>query len=198
MTDISLNDLGRIIDRNKSGDRESSTNPRDKGGKPVQQNCGDIDIRIARDGTWFYMGSPIGRMKLVKLFASVITHDDAGDYFLETPVEKARIQVDDAPFTAVEMTVTQTDDGPEISFRTNVDDFVTAGADHPIRVETNPETGEPAPYVLVRDNLEALIVRAVFYDLVELADEVVRDGTTVLQVASKGAGFELGALDEAG
>lgn len=158
--------------------------------------CGDIDIRIGRDGTWFYHGSPIGRKPLVKLFAGVLQRDEAGDYWLVTPAEKARIRVDDAPFTAVEMHVAGAGVSQNLNFRTNVDENLTAGPNHPIRVEIDPETGEPAPYVLVRDGLEALIVRPVFYDLVELGVEKRIDGHTVLGVWSGGEFFSIGRLDD--
>lgn len=160
--------------------------------------CGDIDIRIARDGTWFYHGSPIGRKPLVKLFSSVLQRDEAGDYWLVTPVEKARIQVDDAPFTAVEMTVAGTGQAQTLSFRTNIDEILTAGPDHPIRVEIAPETLEPSPYILVRDNLEALIGRAVFYDMVEIGVETISDGERTLGIWSGGVFFPIGALEDGG
>ncbi len=150
--------------------------------------CGDIDMRIARDGAWFYMGTPIGRKRMVKLFSTILRHDDDGKYYLVTPVEKVGIAVDDAPFVAVEMEVTGEGSDQTIAFRTNVDDHVVVDADHPLRVEIDPETEEPAPYVLVRDRLEALVARSVFYDLVELAEE--RDG--VLGVQSRGQFFPLG------
>ena len=164
----------------------------DVGTASAQQFCGDIDMRIARDGTWFYHGSPIGRKPLVKLFASVLKRDSAGDYWLETPFEKCRIAVDDAPFTAVEMFVEGAGAGRTIRFRTNIDEMVSAGPEHPIRVETDAESGEPAPYVGVRDGLDALILRSVFYDLVELGEETDGpDGATV-RVRSDGAFFTLG------
>ncbi|SMX26466.1 hypothetical protein TRP8649_00545 [Pelagimonas phthalicica] len=129
--------------------------------------CGDLDMRIARDGTWYYLGTPIGRIELVRLFSSIL-RKDGEDYFLVTPVEKVGITVDDAPFVAVDFDVTG--DGTEqvLTFHTQVDDVAIAGADHPIRVQRDPETGEPSPYVLVRANLEALIDRKSFYRLVEL------------------------------
>ena len=133
--------------------------------------CGDFGIRIARDGTWFYHGSPIGRIALCKLFSSVLRRDDAGNFYLVTPAEQGRIDVDDAPFTAVEIFVSGSGADQAITFRTNLDQMVTAGADHTIRVEEDPVTGEPSPYILVRDNLEALILRPQFYQLVELAEE---------------------------
>jgi hypothetical protein len=156
---------------------------------------GDYDIRIARDGTWYHEGTPITRLPLVKLFSTVLRRQDDGGYWLITPVERGTIVVEDAPFVAVEATVTGADRDRAITFRTNIDETFVAGPDHPIRVEVDAETGEPSPYVLVRDNLEALIARAVFYDLVELAEEVERDGGTALVLWSGGVPFDLGRLD---
>jgi len=156
--------------------------------------CGDIDIRIGRDGTWFYHGSPIGRKPLVKLFASVLKRDEAGDYWLQTPVEKARIQVEDAPFVAVEMTVKGTGCDQSLSFRSNLDEDIDAGPEHPLRFAFDPATEEPSPYVLVRPGLEALIVRAVFYDLVDLAVEDTE--THMFGVWSGGAFFPLGPVED--
>lgn len=125
--------------------------------------CGDLDMRIARDGTWFYLGTPIGRFELVKLFSSVLKRE--GDaYFLVTPVEKVGITVDDAPFVAVDF---EAHDG-DITFTTQVEDTVTAGPENPIRVVRDATTGEPSPYVMVRAGLEALIDRKSFYRLVEI------------------------------
>lgn len=159
--------------------------------------CGDIDMRIARDGTWFYMGTPIGRPRMVKLFSTVLRHDDDDKFYLVTPVEKIGITVDDAPFVAVEATVFGEDEDQTIVFRTNVDEEVIAGPENPIRVEIDSETLEPSPYVLVRDNLEALIGRSVFYQLVDLGEQVERDGQDVLGVWSKGAFFTIGETEEA-
>lgn len=131
--------------------------------------CGDLDMRIARDGTWFYQGTPIGRPGLVRLFSTILRRD-GDDYFLVTPVEKVGITVDDAAFLAVDFEADGTAEAQALRFETNVGDHVTAGPDTPIRVERDPETGEPAPYVLVRANLEALIDRKSFYRLVELGD----------------------------
>ncbi|MCW5732076.1 MAG: DUF1285 domain-containing protein [Alphaproteobacteria bacterium] len=152
--------------------------------------CGDIDMRIARDGTWYYMGSPIGRPAMVQLFSSVLRLED-GKFFLVTPVEKLGIRVDDAPFVAVEMVVEGSGRGQTLSFRTNVEDAVSADASHPIRVSIDTETGEPSPYVMVRDGLEALIARPVFYDLVELAVEEAGEGGTRLGVWSGGRFFPI-------
>lgn len=142
---------------------------RSKGPPPVHlwnpAFCGDIDMRIARDGTWFYLGTPIGRIELVKLFAGIIKRE--GDsYFLVTPIEKVGITVDDAPFVAVDFD--QTPAGLE--FTTNVGDRATAGPDHAIRVTRDPATGAPRPYIQIRSNLEALIDRKSFYRLVEIGE----------------------------
>jgi len=163
--------------------------PPERGG----QLCGDIDMRIARDGTWFYHGSPIGRKPLMKLFASVLKRDSAGDFWLETPAEKCRVRVDDAPFVAVEMSATGSGRKQVLEFRTNVDEIVTAGHHHPLRVEVDEKTGEPSPYIYVRDGLEALIARAVFYDLVALgAEDRDEGGRMRFGVWSDGAFFPLG------
>jgi len=129
--------------------------------------CGDLDIRIARDGTWFYLGTPIGRPGLVKLFSSILKIEN-GKYFLVTPVEKVGIRVDDAPFVAVDFEVSGAGDTQALTFFTQVEDEVHAGPDNPIRIVRDPETGEPSPYVMVRRGLEALIDRKSFYRLVDL------------------------------
>jgi len=168
----------------------------DKSGVPNGQLfCGDIDMHIARDGTWYYHGSPIERRQLVKLFGSILKRDVQGDFWLETPVEKCRIQVEDAPFQAVEMSVDGGEQNQRLSFRTNVDDIVIAGPENQITVVIDSETGEPSPYLQVREGIEALITRAVFYDLVELAVEEQDSGRTVLGVWSEGVRFTLGQAD---
>ncbi len=141
---------------------------RERGPAPVHlwnpPDCGDIDMRIAADGVWYYCGSPIGRAPLVQLFASILRKD--GDrYVLVTPVEKVGVRVDDAPFLAVEMDVSETNGEPVLTFRTNVEDVVTAGVDHPLRFERGAAEGLK-PYVRVRGDLWALVKRALFYDLV--------------------------------
>jgi hypothetical protein len=153
--------------------------------------CGDLDMRIARDGTWFYLGTPIGRPELVRLFSTILRRD-GDDYFLVTPVEKVGITVDDAPFVAVDFTANGTDTDQILTFETNVGDTVAAGPDTPIRVMRDPDTGEPAPYVLVRANLEALIDRKSFYRLVEIG--VHHDGWFGLW--SRGAFYGLIPSDE--
>ncbi|QYU68348.1 DUF1285 domain-containing protein [Leptolyngbya sp. 15MV] len=132
--------------------------------------CGDFQMRIARDGTWYYRGSPIGRKELVCLFASVLKREPDGTFVLETPVERGRIEVEDAPFVAVEMFWRDCADPftpnpvPRqcLTFRTNLDEMVTADAEHPIRVQICPRSREPRPYITVRPGLEARINRAVF------------------------------------
>jgi len=147
------------------------------------EHCGEIDIVIRADGTWMHEGSPIGRRELVRLFSTVLRKDPDG-YHLVTPVEKMRIGVEDLPFRAVAMERR----GEALVFTTDVGDEVTADADNPIVVETDPTTGEPAPRIHVRRGLEARIARAIFYDLVEMA-EVVDDR---LAVRSAGQTFALG------
>ncbi|WP_299146097.1 DUF1285 domain-containing protein [uncultured Tateyamaria sp.] len=129
--------------------------------------CGDLDMRIARDGTWFYQGTPIGRPGLVKLFSSILKRED-GKYFLVTPVEKVGITVDDAPFVAQDFEAAGQGDAQVLTFSTHVDDVAVAGPEHPIRVVRDPDTGEPSPYILIRSDLEALIDRKSFYRLVDL------------------------------
>jgi uncharacterized protein len=148
-------------------------------------HCGDIDIVIRADGVWMHEGSPIGRAELVRLFSTVLRLDPDG-YHLVTPAEKLKITVEDLPFRAVAMTR----ESEDLVFTTDVGDEVRADSDHPITVETDPVTGEPAPRVHVRRGLEARIARTVFYDLVELAEE--RDGR--LAVSSAGVWFPLGPV----
>jgi len=131
--------------------------------------CGDIGMEIQADGTWFYQGSPIGRKPLVKLFARVLRHDEDGRHYLVTPVEKIDVAVADAPFLAVEMEVEGEGAEQTLVFRTNVDDIVRCGPANPIRFIKEPNTGGLKPYVLVRGRLEALVTRALYYDLVEMA-----------------------------
>ena len=160
-------------------------------GRRLPIDRGDLDMRIARDGTWFYRGSPIGRLPLVKLFASVLRREADGRYWLVTPAERGRIEVEDVPFLAVEVTVEGEGRDRQLIFRTNLDEFVTAGPDNPLRVET-AASGEPAPYILVRDGLEARLARPVFYELVELGTEEPIGETTQFGVWSRGVFFRLG------
>jgi len=157
------NDELSIVEKLKSARRSPSVEAQDYG------------IRIARDGTWYYLGSPIDRLPMVKLFASVLSRDEAGDYWLITPAERGRITVDDAPFTAVGLDIAidppGTDRNAVLTFRTNLDHLVDLGPDHPLRMAFDPETDEPRPYIQVKPGLEALIVRSVYYQLVDHASE---------------------------
>jgi hypothetical protein len=149
-------------------------------------------MRIASDGTWYYRGSPIGRKALVRLFSTVLRREEDGGYWLVTPVERGRILVDDAPFTAVEVAVEGSGRQQVLRFRTNLDDWVEAGAERPLRVSLSPDKGEPRPYILIRDRLEALILRSVFYQLVDMAVEHRVDGKNYLGLWSKESFFPLG------
>lgn len=162
--------------------------PVDKWNPPF---CGDLDMRIARDGTWFYLGTPIGRPEMVRLFSTILRRD-GDDYFLVTPVEKVGITVDDAPFVAVDFEVLGKGQNQSLRFQTNVGDFASAGADHPIRVRHDDTSGEPAPYILIRSNLEALIDRKSFYRLADIGTH--HDGS--FGVWSGGQFFEMIPSDE--
>jgi hypothetical protein len=156
--------------------------------------CGDLDMRIAADGTWFYLGTPIGRLPLVKLFSSVLKRE--GDkHFLVTPVEKCGITVDDAPFLAVEMQAERGRGGQILHFRTNVDDWIVCGPEHGLRFVTDPATQGLKPYLHVRRDLWAKVARAVFYDLVELGEERPIDGTLMFGVVSMGTFFAMAPAD---
>ena len=164
-----------------------------KGPAPVERwnppYCGDIGMRIRGDGLWFYQGSPIGRVPLVKLFARVLRKYADGRTYLVTPAEKVDVTVDDAPFLAVEMEVEGSGAGQLLRFRTNVDDVIECGPAHPLRFVTEAGSGGLKPYLLVRGRLEALVTRALYYDLVELAMEA--DDGSGLGLWSGGAWFPL-------
>lgn len=156
--------------------------------------CGDLDIRIAADGTWFYLGTPIGRAPLVRLFSTVLKVED-GKYFLVTPVEKVGIRVDDAPFIAVEMLVAVDAAGQrQLRFRTNVDDWVDCAAGHQLRFE-QADDGGLVPYLHVRSDLWAKVTRSVYYDLVDIGEEQVIDGKKMFGIASAGDFFPMAEAD---
>lgn len=161
-----------------------------KGAAPVERwspdFCGDLDMEIKADGTWFYLGTPIGRMPLVQLFSTVLRKDEDGRTYLVTPVERVGIRVVDAPFVAVEMDVSGTGARQVITFRTNVGDVVEAGPGHPLRFVDEDATGGLKPYVLVRGRLEALVARPVMYELVEHGEEIDIGGRTMVAVRSRG------------
>jgi hypothetical protein len=150
--------------------------------------CGDIDMRIARDGTWFYLGTPIGRAPLVKLFSTILKRE-GDDYFLVTPVEKVGIKVDDAPLLAQDFTVQGQGRDQTLTFTTKTEDEAVLDADHPLRVERDPTTGEPSPYILIRSNLWALIDRKSFYRLIDLCCHEQHDGHKWFGIWSSGQFF---------
>lgn len=189
-----------------------------RSGKPPSgrhpQICGDIPMSINRDGTWYYQGGPIGRMELVKLFSTVLQRDEDGGHWLVTPAEMARIEVEDAAFVVVEVvrdsvnSETSIDTGPTdqvdsvakndiIRMRTNIDQWVELDENHPLRVEENPETGEPSPYIALDRELEARLNRASFYQLVDWAEEITApDSTqTAIGVYSHGRFFKIGTVE---
>jgi len=179
--------------QNPSSGNSSANPPHPGAGAPARApvELRELDMRIARDGTWYYRGTPINRPPLVKLFASVLRREPDGSYWLVTPVERGRVTVEDAPFVAVELDVQGAGRDQRLIFRSNLDEIVAAGRDHPLRVETAAD-GTPSPYVLVRPGLEALLLRPVFYELVELGVEDEIAGETKFGVWSDGEFFELG------
>jgi hypothetical protein len=181
-----------IVKPSAEGLAASVTAAAKKGPPPVHlwnpPFCGDIDIRIARDGTWFYLGTPIGRAPLVKLFSSILRRE--GDaYFLVTPVEKVGIRVDDAPLLAVDFQASGTGPAQSLHFVTKTEDEVTAGTENPLRIDRDPETGEPSPYILVRAGLWALIDRKSFYRLVDLGSHHDHQGQSWFGLWSEGCFF---------
>lgn len=187
--------LAAMISRaaEQSGTGKRGLPPVDKWNPPF---CGDLDMEIRADGTWFYMGTPIGRAPLVRLFSTVLRKDEDGRTYLVTPVEKVGIRVVDAPFLAVEMQVTEQDGEPVLTFRTNVGDVVEIGTDHPLRFETVGEDRQLKPYLLVRGRLEALVSRPVMYDLVEYGEVIDVDGVAMFAVRSGGVTFPIMLADE--
>lgn len=156
--------------------------------------CGDLDIRIASDGSWYYMGTPIGRPALVRLFSTILKRE--GDkYFLVTPVEKVGIRVDDAPFMAVEMRKSSDARGPLLDFRTNVDDWVACDAEHRLRFELG-EGGGLVPYLHVRADLWAKVTRPLYYELVDMGEERMIDGSMMFGVESGGEFFPMADAEE--
>lgn len=156
--------------------------------------CGDIDMQIRRDGRWWYQGTPIERPALVRLFANVLRREGEG-YFLVTPVEKVGIRVEDAPFVAIDLQVSGEGEAQCLYFTTQVEDRVMAGPEHPLRFVEDAQTGEPSPYVLIREGLEALIHRNLFYQLVELAVLRAVAGRDWYGVWSGGQFFPISAAD---
>ena len=198
---------GEISEQNNAGDlaaliarAAADTNAGAHGLPPVERwnppFCGDIDMEIRADGTWFYMGTPIGRQPLVRLFSTVLRKEADGKTYLVTPVEKVGIRVEDAPFLAVEMAVTGEGEDQRLTFRTNVGDVSEAGPEHRLRFEIAGENQELKPYLHIRGNLEALVSRPVMYDLVELGDTAEVDGVAMFCVRSAGELFPIMPVDE--
>lgn len=158
--------------------------------------CGELDMEIKADGTWFYMGTPIGRPALVRLFSTVLRKDANGQTYLVTPVEKIAIRVEDAHFNAVEMNVAGEGAEQVLTFRTNVGDVVEADAEHILRFVVDDGTGGLKPYIMVRGRLEALVSRAVMYDLVALGEELMVDGRLMFVLRSKGEIFPVMPVED--
>lgn len=199
--------VGEILTQKNAGDlaaliarAAADTNDPTKGLPPLDRwnppFCGDIDMEIRSDGTWFYMGTPIGRYPLVRLFSTVLRKEEDGRTYLVTPVEKVGIRVEDAPFVAVEMVASILDGEQSLTFRTNVGDVAEAGPDHPLRFVISGENQELKPYLHIRGRLEALVSRPVMYDLVELGEEVEVDGRLMFAIRSGGMVFPVMPVDE--
>jgi len=159
------------------------------------RNQGEIDIRIAADGTWFHEGRQFKRDSMVKLFAGILRREGEA-YYLVTPAEKLRIQVDDAPFVATLVERIEENGQQAIVFTTNTGEKIIVDRDHPVRVDIDGDNNQPRPYVHFREGLDALISRSAFYDLLNFADESSRDGVAYLSISSMGEEFELGSTDE--
>ena len=153
--------------------------------------CGDIDMKIMRNGKWFYMGTEIKRPAMVKLFSGILRLDSDNFYYLVTPVEKVRISVEDAPFIATSLISEKKDNINHLYFITNVNEKILLTKDNPLEIKINNITEEPSPYIFVRKNLKALISRSVFYELIELATKKNIDGKDCLVLASAGEVFKL-------
>jgi uncharacterized protein len=159
-----------------------------------EQACGDFQMRIDRNGTWYYRGSPISRLPLVKLFASVLRRAPDGSYWLVTPAEQGTIEVEDAPFTAVELRGEGAGPAQWLELRTNLDEWVPVDEAHPLEVRLQPD-GDRVPYLRVRDALDARVERAIFYQLVELAEPAPDGADDVIGVWSSGRFFALGSVN---
>jgi hypothetical protein len=179
-------------------DIECAKPPKVRAPRRPPVDCGDLPFLIRRDGTWLYRGSAINRKELVCLFASVLKREEDGAFILETPAERGRIEVEDAPFVAVELDWTGCGRDQKLTFRTNVDQLITAGPEHPIRIAHDILTCEPTPYIRVRGTqrapVEARISRAVYYELVALAEPCMARCRRMLGVWSDGVFFPLGEL----
>ena len=192
-TEEKLTSLSSLSPVEKS-DSESATNEKREKDKDGRFICGELNIKIDKEGRWYYNNSPIGRMGLVKLFSSVIEKDKDNTYWLVTPAEKGQIFVEDVPFMAVECQVNGTGERQTLTFRTNIDDYVKAGEGNPLFFRVNSNTNEPKPYILVRKNLEAKLTRSVFYQVVDLGVEELIKGERMFGVWSKTKFFMIGKV----
>ena len=182
---VNLKGIETIYSFSKSN--KKSLPPIEKWNPPF---CGDIDMTISKSGKWYYMGSEIKRPAMVKLFSGILRLESDNSYYLVTPVEKVRIQVEDAPFVAVAITKEQSEGMNTVTFRTNLNDEIVLSKENPLSIEIK-KNDEPSPYITVRNNLRALISRSVFYELVDLAETIPIDGVTYLAIKSQGEIFKI-------
>lgn len=187
---VNLKGIETIYSFSKSN--KKSLPPIEKWNPPF---CGDIDMTISKSGKWYYMGSEIKRPAMVKLFSGILRLESDNSYYLVTPVEKVRIQVEDAPFVAVAITKEQSEGMNTVTFRTNLNDEIVLSKENPLSIEIK-KNGEPSPYITVRNNLRALISRSVFYELVDLAETIPIDGVPYLAIKSQGEIFKIHKVED--
>ena len=187
---VNLKGIETIYSFSKSN--KKSLPPIEKWNPPF---CGDIDMTISKSGKWYYMGSEIKRPAMVKLFSGILRLESDNSYYLVTPVEKVRIQVEDAPFVAVAITKEQSEGMNIVTFRTNLNDEIVLSKENPLSIEIK-KNDEPSPYITVRNNLRALISRSVFYELVDLAETIPIDGVPYLAVKSQGEIFKIHKVED--
>ena len=187
---VNLKGIETIYSFSKSN--KKSLTPIEKWNPPF---CGDIDMTITKSGKWYYMGSEIKRPAMVKLFSGILRLESDNSYYLVTPVEKVRIQVEDAPFVAVAITKEQSEGMNTVTFRTNLNDEIVLSKENPLSIEIK-KNDEPSPYITVRNNLRALISRSVFYELVDLAETIPIDGVPYLAIKSQGEIFKIHKVED--
>ena len=187
---VNLKGIETIYSFSKSN--KKSLPPIEKWNPPF---CGDIDMTISKSGKWYYMGSEIKRPAMVKLFSGILRLESDNSYYLVTPVEKVRIQVEDAPFVAVAITKEQSEEMNTVTFRTNLNDEIVLSKENPLSIEIK-KNDEPSPYITVRNNLRALISRSVFYELVDLAETIPIDGVPYLAIKSQGEIFKIHKVED--
>ena len=187
---VNLKGIETIYSFSKSN--KKSLPPIEKWNPPF---CGDIDMTISKSGRWYYMGSEIKRPAMVKLFSGILRLESDNSYYLVTPVEKVRIQVEDAPFVAVAITKEQSEGMNTVTFRTNLNDEIVLSKENPLSIEIK-KNDEPSPYITVRNNLRALISRSVFYELVDLAETIPIDGVPYLAIKSQGEIFKIHKVED--